>query len=108
MTTLILSALVIATGERIDLDDITVNRARALDGRRVVAVFRIAKPTYTLLGRTVIGAADRDDGAERTAVLWGKRLDLDVGQRVAVAGVLRVIDHRPDVIGGVFVGGGSR
>jgi hypothetical protein len=76
-----------------------------LDSRRVVAVFRVAKPADVLLGRTVVGAADRDDGAERTAVLWGKRLDLDVGQRVAVAGVLHVIDHNPDLVGGAFVAG---
>jgi hypothetical protein len=74
-----------------------------MDGRRVVASFRIAKPAGVLLGRTVVGAAERDDNAERTAVLMGKRLDLDVGRRVAVMGVLRVIDHKPDVVGGVLV-----
>lgn len=60
-------------------------------------------PTYTLAGRTVIGPANRDDGAERTAVLRGRRLDVKEGERVEVVGRLRVIDHKPAVVGGVFV-----
>ena len=46
---------------------------------------------------------NRDDGAERTAVLREKRLDIDEGQRVEVVGRVWVIDHGPAVMGGVFV-----
>jgi hypothetical protein len=52
--------------------------------------------------RDGIGSADRD-GAERTAVLKGNRLDLDVGERVRVVGVLMVFDRKADTVGGVFV-----
>ena len=31
------------------------------------------------------------------------RYDLNAGERVRVVGVLRVIDHVPTVVGGVFV-----
>jgi hypothetical protein len=62
----------------------------------------VAKPSYTLVGSTVIGAADRDDGAERTAVLRGNHLDI-VGDRVVVVGVVRVIEHGPYVVNQVLV-----
>jgi hypothetical protein len=45
----------------------------------------------------------RDDGAERTAVLRGKRLDMDEGKRVNVVGTLKVIDHGAAVVGEVRV-----
>ena len=89
----------------IDLDRISLERARAMHGRVVVATFLVAKPTYTWRNRTILGAADRDDGAERTAMLRGKRLDIDEGQRVNVVGTLRVIDHGHATVGGEFVPG---
>ncbi len=82
----------VATPVLIDLDSITVERARILAGRPVLASFIIAKPSYTLLGRTSPGAADRDDGAERGAVLRGKRLELREGER---AKVLEECSSRP-------------
>src|SRR5437773_2066781 len=77
--------------------------ARALDGRLVAANFLVAKPSYTLRGFTMLGAADRDDGAERGAVLRGNRLDIQEGKRVTVIGVLRMLDHPPGVVNRVFV-----
>ncbi len=56
----------------------------------------------TLLGRTILGAADHDDGAERGA-LKGKPFDIGEGERVTVVGVLRVIDHPPCVVNRQFV-----
>jgi len=92
----------------IDLDGISIERASALHGRVVVASFVVAKPSYTWPDRkggtiTVIGAADKDDGAERGAVLKGKRLDVEEGKRVVLVGVLRVIRHVAAVVGGVVV-----
>lgn len=81
--------------EPISLDGISIEHARSLRGKLVAASFLVAKPNDIVLGRTVIGAADRDDGAERIALLKGKRLDKEVGQRVTVIGKLRVIDHPP-------------
>ncbi len=65
--------------------------------------FVVAKPLYTFLGRTMVGAADRDDGAEREAVLIGRRLDVVEGERLTVRGKLRVIEHRGDVVNRVIV-----
>jgi hypothetical protein len=91
--------------EPVNLDTVTVERARVLSGRVVVASFVAAKPAYSLAGRTMIGAADRDDGAERGAVLRGRRLDARDGDRVTVTGALRVITHRPAVVNNVLVPG---
>ncbi|MCE9560680.1 MAG: hypothetical protein K8U57_01370 [Planctomycetes bacterium] len=81
----------------------SLERARTLNGKPVTVSFLVAKPAYTLLGRTMVGAADRDDDVERGAVLLGKRLDVKEGERVVVRGVLRVIHHRSDVVNGVIV-----
>ena len=54
---------------------------------------------------TSLGAADRDDGAERGAILRGRRWDVDEGKRVEVVGVLRVRDWPPAFVGPVFVPG---
>jgi hypothetical protein len=87
----------------INFDSITAERARAMSDRVVVAEFVTGRPIMTWNNVTVIGAADRDDGAERTAVLKGNRLDLDMGERVRVVGVLKVYDRKADTVGGVFV-----
>ena len=89
----------------LSLDTITVERARMLHGKLVVASFLVAKPNYTLRGRTILGAADRDDGAERGAVLEGRRFDIGEGERVTMVGMLRVIDHPPCVVNRQFVPG---
>ena len=68
-----------------------------------IATFLATKPPHSYRDRTSLGAADRDDGAERGAVLRGRRLDIDEGNRVEVVGVIRVIDHKPAVVGTVFV-----
>ena len=52
-----------------NLDAIDLQRARALSGRLVVASFTIANPVDAYPRLTSIGAADRDDGAERGAIL---------------------------------------
>src|SRR5207249_4831309 len=98
-------ALLVLDPRPISLESITVERARALDGKLVAASFVVTKPSYTLLGCTVLGAADRDDGAERGAVLKGNRLDIPGGKRVTVIGVVRVIDHPPGVVDRAFVPG---
>jgi hypothetical protein len=87
----------------IDLDGISLERARAMNGKLVRASFLNVAPAYTMLGRTVIGPANREDGAERTAVLRGNRLDVDEGERVNIVGTLKVIDHKPAVVNGVAV-----
>jgi hypothetical protein len=79
----------------IDLDRLDLQRARALSGRPVVASFMV----------TSVGAADRDDGAERGALLRGRRWDVDEGKRVEVVGVLRVRDWPPAFVGPVLVPG---
>ena len=89
----------------VPLDSISVERARMWDGMLVMADFLVAKPSYTLLGATVVGAMDRGDGIERTAVLRGNRLDVDMGKRAAVVGYLVVIDHPATFVGGVLVPG---
>lgn len=102
---LIAAALLACCPTPIDLGGVTLPHARAIAGRLVVASFVVATPPDTPLGRTVLGAAERDDGVSRTAVLRG-RLDADVGQRVTAVGVLRVVDHPPwRGSNGVFVPG---
>jgi hypothetical protein len=71
----------------------------------VIASFIVAKPAYTLRWFTMIGAADRDDGAECGAALVGKRLDVEEGKRLTALGKLRVIDHKADTVNGVIVPG---
>jgi hypothetical protein len=88
----------------VDLDGITPERARALSGRVVVASFVASEPfAYPEWHITTIGADAREDGAERVAVLRGKRYDVKVGELVRVFGVLKVIDHKPAFVGPVLV-----
>jgi hypothetical protein len=67
----------------------------------VATTFRVVKPSYTILGRMVVGAADRGDEVERGAVLIGKRLDVKEGEPLTVVGVVKVIDHGGSVVNGV-------
>ncbi|MCE9566535.1 MAG: hypothetical protein K8U57_31310 [Planctomycetes bacterium] len=69
---------------------------------RCVVILWSLEAHHTLLGRTMVGAADRDDDVERGAVLLGKRLDVKEGERVVVRGVLRVIQHKGGVVSGVI------
>jgi hypothetical protein len=87
----------------IDLGGIDLHRARHLSGRLVATESVVGKPPMTYGRVTDVGAADRDDGAERGALLRGRRFDVAVGRRVRVVGVLRVIDHEPAVVGGALV-----
>ncbi len=57
--------------------------------------FVVAEPVYTFLGRTLVVAADREDGAERGAVLLGRRLDVKKGERLTVRVWLTRIDGKP-------------
>lgn len=100
-----LALLLSLFADPVRLDDISLDLARAMDGRVVVSTFLCEKPSYTFSGATIIGAADRGDGIERTAVVDGDRLDLDMGMRVTIFGVLRVIDHEAAFVNGVFVPG---
>jgi hypothetical protein len=100
----VLVLLVLSADPRpIDLGAISVERARVLDGKTVTVSLLEAKPPYTLLGRTMVGAADRDDGAERGAVLLGRRLDIREGERVTVRGRLRLVHHAPATLNGLAV-----
>lgn len=87
----------------VDLGAMTLDRARTLDGQMITVSFLVAKPPYTLLGRTMVGAADRDDETERGVVLLGKRLDVEIGKRLTIHGRLHLIHHRGDVVNGVIV-----
>ena len=97
------AVILVALPQPIDLDALTLEHARRLNGRVVAATFLNTAPLYTLVGRTVVGPADREDGAVRTAVLRGTRLDVEEGRRVDVVGMLRVIDHAPCFVGMAFV-----
>jgi len=88
----------------LDLGMMSLDRARTLDGKPVTVSFLVATPPYTLLGRTVLGAADRDDDVERGAVLLGRRFDVREGERLVVRGTLRTIYHPPCFVGSVAVG----
>ena len=101
MFALVLSTIVFP--QQVSLDGITVERARTLHGKLVVASFLVAKPNYTLRSQTMIGAADHEDGVERGAVLKGNRLDIEMGLQTHVIGRLRVIDHPPALVNGRFV-----
>ena len=99
-----LTAFVLALlPQPVALSTLRLDRARELQGQFVLARFVIAKPHFTLKNRTVIGAADRTDGIERTAVVRGIRRDLDTGRRVSVPGILRVLDHETATVNGVSV-----
>ena len=87
---MLLSLALAALPQPIDLDGLSLERARHLHGRFVVASFTIAKPLDTYPGLTSIGAADRDDGAERGAILRGRRFDVREGQRLNVVGAVFV------------------
>jgi hypothetical protein len=89
----------------IDLDRIGIDHARRLDNGRVVATFIVAKPPFTQRERTTVGASDLPDSSERWSMLSGKRLDLKQGQRVTVAGVLRVTDWLACYVDRVLVSG---
>lgn len=100
--TLALAALS-ADSRPLNLDALTIDRVRSLDGQVVTVTFIVAKPAYTLLGRTVVGAAERDDGAERSVVRLGRRLDVRDGHRLTVRGRLILVRYRADVVAGVAV-----
>lgn len=84
--------------QAVSLDGISIERARAMNGQLVTASFIVGKPSYTLKGFTVLGANDREEWAERGAVLKGNHLNIDMGERVKVIGILRVIDHPPSFV----------
>jgi hypothetical protein len=96
--------LVIVSVETINLETLSIHRARHLGGQRIVVSFLVGKPPYTWKGSTIVGTIDMPDVVERTAVLKGWRLaSVREGKRVAVSGVLRFIDHPARVIGGTIV-----
>jgi hypothetical protein len=63
----------------------------------------VAKPLDYCRACTSVGAADLPDGAERGAILLGKRFDIEEGKRITVSGTLRVIDWPGCYIGGKLV-----
>jgi hypothetical protein len=66
-------------------DNLSLERSRTLNVKRVLVALLVTKPPYAFKGLTVVGSDDRADGMERTAVLAGRRLSVE-GKRVAVAG----------------------
>ena len=87
----------------IDFTALTVSEARQLDGAGVVMFFTIGAPTWAGEGVTLIGPGDMPDGSEWSAVLIGENFDFNPGDRVVVAGVLRVIRHPAGRVNGVDV-----
>jgi hypothetical protein len=87
----------------ISLDTITLDHARAIHGRYVVATLIPTAPLYTLRGFTITGPDTREDDVERAVLLHGKRLDIELGKRLTVFGRLRVIDHEAARVGMVVV-----
>jgi len=59
----------------LDLGVMSLDRACTLDNKPITVPPIVAKPAYTLLGRTMVGAADRDDDVERGAVQLGKQFE---------------------------------
>jgi hypothetical protein len=76
----------------VNLDTITLDRARTHDGRVVLASVLVGKPAYCSHGFTIAGSAGLPDGAERSAVWRGFRR-VEEGKRYEVLGRLRVIEH---------------
>ena len=98
----IIFAVLILDPRPLDLGAMSLDRARTRDGQMITVWFLVAKPLYTLLGRTMVGAAERDD-ADRGLVVQGKLLDVEIGKRLTVRGRLHLIHHRGDVVNGVIV-----
>jgi hypothetical protein len=88
----------IPVSQPITLDNLGIDRARMLDGQRALVSLLVGKPPSTWKGSTVVGAHDRLDGVERTAILVGRRLDVE-GRRIVIVGTLRVIEHPARRIG---------
>jgi hypothetical protein len=78
--------------------------AERLGGAAVMVRFTVAAPAYTWSEgkkvRTIVGPADRNNGAEWSVVLKGNRLhDTDDGAKLTVTGRLKVIRHPPATAG---------
>src|SRR5262249_47475811 len=80
-----------------------LDKARALDGRKVRAGFGVAKPPDFAGGRTVLGCADQPDGVERVVVLRGEYPDVSEGGWKVVEGWLSVTDHPAPMVNGFEV-----
>ncbi len=96
------------TAASVKFDSIALKDAERLDGAAVTIRFTAATPAVThgegANLRTIVGAADRNDGAEWTVSLKGNRLrDADDGAKLTVTGRLQVIRHASAVVGGVRV-----
>src|SRR5262249_16672220 len=92
---------------RIDLVTITVDDARALQGKRVRVNFVTGCPSYSINGLTAIGPGDQEhEGGEvsRGVVLKGDRVT-DPGGRGTGVGQLLVIDHALRIVNGIPVPG---
>ena len=104
-----LAALALAAGPAYQfapyhLDRLAVADARGLNGTAVVVWLEVGKPlAFTHDGRTLIGIDDQADGVERGVVLRRERDNIDVGDRLTVGGVLRVLDHAAATVNGVEV-----
>ena len=119
MTALIFSfapvlAIALADGETartVEFDTLTVADALKLHGKPVVVALTVWTPamlTDKEPVRTYLGPADRADGVERVVMLAGKRLDVEQGRRLVVAGTFTVIRHGAALIDGVAVPGVDR
>jgi len=90
----------------IDLDTITFAEAKKLDGRQVLARFTVDLPTFTWFEderAITVAGPDRGDEIEWVVLLKGERLDVDIGDKLKVKGVIRVIEHPAAVVNGVKV-----
>src|SRR5262245_12098853 len=91
----LLAAILVASEPpvRVQLTGLSLEKARALDGKMVRASFGVGKPVYSIDGYMVIGCDDQPDEIERGAVLPGEDQDVEEGDWKTVVGRLRVIDH---------------
>ena len=97
------------TATRLRFDALSPADAERLDGTLVGAQFVVGAPPFTwdrgAEQITVVAPADGPDpNVTRTVVLRGDRLDdADLGARVALWGVLRVVRHPAATVGGVRI-----
>ncbi len=92
----------------VTFDALTLTDAERLNGKLVAATFTVGAPSYTWgEGKNLrtVTAPRSADGAERTVILKGNRLnDTDTGAKVTVVGTLRVILHPPATVGQMDLG----
>lgn len=78
----------------IDLDTLTFERARDLDGKLVIVTFIVDGSGITTNRTTYVVAAERPDKIHRLARLKGEYPDLKKKERITTVGQLKVLSFR--------------